>query len=302
MLFAIRDDDVNFFTQPHELEFAYDNVWGIVPPTFSIISHVKGNWNYWAQEISKFKKEIDWNAWRLDDKVYPFGDNKLLVSFLNEKLSQQKLDVSFHAIHHRNEDPKLPADRANNYVQGAEFFTSRNLSQPLRDAIVYVENNIRRKISVFTPPQNLMSMQGYRAVVDYRLSIVGSGIPFWKKELNTQGLLNIGRIMLFKISHINEDYPFVLHFKNHSEVVHHYPLHPTTRVVDLVENFKHVHEMGGDFVLSTHYHEFNTPLSYDSGGTMKDVFTTFMEYVFKQPGVVFCTLTEMCSLGYKKNR
>ncbi len=301
MLFAIRDDDVNFFTQPNELEAAYKNYWEVAPPTFSLISHVKGNWKHWTQEFYRLRGDVDLAALRLDEKIYPLADNGSLVKFLNEQLRGKKLGVSFHAIHHRNEDAQLPPYRENNYVQGAEFFTSRNLSEPLKNAVGYLHKYLDTKINVFTPPQNLLSLKGYHAVIHQRLSVIGAGIPFWKKELSPNGLANMAKVASFKLSNPNKDFPFALHFKNHSEVIHHYPLHPTTTVESLIDKFNHVNKFNGDFILSTHYHEFNEPLVYDSTRTMKDVFKNFMDFVLRKPNVNFCTLNEMCTES-KQNR
>lgn len=294
MLFAVRDDDVNFFTEPHQLEFAYSKVWDTIPPTFSVISHVKGNWNRWAEEIYRLRHSADWEAWRKDDKAYPIDKNKSLVKFLNDGLGSRKLDLCLHAIHHRNEDPIAPAAVLNNYVQGAEFYTSRDLSQPLADAIGYLHQHFNTRISVFTPPQNLMSAKGYNAVVNQKLSIIGSGIPFWKKEMTVPGLVNMARVIEFKLKHRQKDYPYTLYFKNHAEVIHHYPLHPTTKFEALVEKFEAAYQMNGNFVLSTHYYEFTTPLTYDASKNMKYVFDKFIDHV-QSHNVEFCTLSEMCA-------
>ena len=126
MRFAIRDDDTNFFTDPDELIQAYGQIWDFCPPTLSVITHVKGDWPAWTKKIYQFKHEINWDHWRKDDTVFPLHDNQALVKFLKENLQKEKIDVSFHAVHHRNEDRIMPTSRSNNYVLGAEFFTSEN--------------------------------------------------------------------------------------------------------------------------------------------------------------------------------
>ena len=299
MLFAIRDDDVNFFTEPDQLEFAYSGVWDKIPPTFSVISHVKGDWNRWAEEIYRLRHDADWEAWRKDDIIHPIDGNRSLIKFLNEGLSNRKLDVCFHAIHHRNEDPVPPAQVLNNYIQGAEFYTTRDLSHALAKAIRYLRQHLKTMISVFTPPQNLMSQRGYNAVVNQKLSIIGSGIPFWKKEWTVPGLMNMARVMEFRLKHgHNKDYPYALFFKNHAEVIHHYPLHPTTKVEDLIEKFEAARQMNGNFILSTHYYEFARSLTYDKSRNMKYVFDAFINHV-QRDNVDFCTLSEMCSQGFR---
>jgi hypothetical protein len=291
MRFAIRDDDTNFFTTPEELEHCYAGIWDICPPSLSLISHVKGNWKFWVEEIYASKHLTDWDKWKLDDRVYPISENRTLVNFLKEKIKENQLDLTFHAIHHRNEDDHLPMVRYNNYIHGAEFFTMRDLGSEIAKTLVYLNSLFNVKISVFTPPQNLLSMKGYHAVIANKLNIVGGGIPLWKKEKNIQGLINIGKQIKYKIKRI--DYPYVLRFRDHCELIYHYPLQPTTTLQDLISKFDKVYKENGDFVLSTHYIEFNRAMTYDNKKTMKDVFFDFFNYLNKNKNVEFLSVSQL---------
>ncbi|MGC3946068.1 MAG: hypothetical protein QM762_16375 [Chryseolinea sp.] len=161
------------------------------------------------------------------------------MEFLREKLAEGKIDISFHAIHHRLDD-EFKSEMKNNYVRGAEFFTTKDLTAKLTTAIDYLTQLFGGRVTVFTPPQNLLSIQGYRAVINNGLSIVGAGIPFWRKELTGRGLGNFAKLLFYKTFKRKLDYPYVLKFENHAEIIHHYPLHPTTRVGDLINRFNEV--------------------------------------------------------------
>lgn len=292
MRFAIRDDDTNYFTTPAELENCYKDVWDEFPPTLSLISQVKGNWLYWVHQIYKDKQKTDWQAWRNDDVINPIDKNKELVDFIKQKVSEERIDISFHAKHHRNEDPVLPETRNNNYVGGAEYFTTRDLTTEIKEEVFHLNNLLGTDISVFTPPQNLLSEQGYHAVLNAGLNICGGGIPFYKKEKDLKGIYNIAKQLLFKVVNRNSDYPRVLRFKNHNEIAYHYPLQPTTRLDTLIYDFDMVRKFNGDFVLSTHYVEFDYPMVYDETITMKRILLDFLDYVSKYK-VEKVTLSEM---------
>lgn len=292
MRFAIRDDDTNYFTTPAELENCYKDVWDEFPPTLSLISQVKGNWLYWVHQIYKDKQKTDWQAWRNDDLINPIDKNKELVDFIKQKVSEERIDISFHAKHHRNEDPVLPETRNNNYVGGAEYFTTRDLTTEIKEEVFHLNNLLGTDISVFTPPQNLLSEQGYHAVLNAGLNICGGGIPFYKKEKDLKGIYNIAKQLLFKVVNRNSDYPRVLRFKNHNEIAYHYPLQPTTRLDTLIYDFDMVRKFNGDFVLSTHYVEFDYPMVYDETITMKRILLDFLDYVSKYK-VEKVTLSEM---------
>lgn len=281
MRFAIRDDDTNFYTQPHELESCYSQVWNDFPPTLSLISKVKGNWLYWIHQIYKDKQDTDWEAWKNDDTEHPIEQNEALVSFLKNKIAEGKLDISFHAKYHRNGDPVPPEGRSNNYVLGAEYFTTRYLAEDIKAEVQHLDKLLNANITVFTPPQNLLSETGYKSVLDAGLNLCGGGIPFYKKEKNVKGLYNIGKQLTFKLLHRESDYPKVLRYSNHNEIAYHYPLQPTTKLEELKYDFDMVRKYDGDFVLSTHYVEFDYPMVYDEKLTMKQVLMDFLDYVSK---------------------
>lgn len=293
MRFAIRDDDTNYFTTPADLEACYSDIWDKYPPTLCLISKVKGKWSHWVHQIYKDKHDTDWDAWTKDDTPYPIEGNGPLVDFLKEKIKQGKLDVAYHAKHHRNEDTYLPKGRSNNYVRGAEYYTSRNLTEEIKEEVTHLNKTLEANISVFTPPQNLLSTTGYQSVIDAGLNICGGGIAFYKKEKDAVGLKNIAKQLVFKVLHRESDYPRVLRYKNHNELAYHYPLQPSTRLDSLIYDFDMVRKHNGDFVLSTHYVEFDYPMVYDKTITMKRILLDFLDYVSQYDDVEKVTLSEM---------
>jgi hypothetical protein len=279
MRFAIRDDDTNFFTQPEQLTECYRDIWNEFAPTLCLISKVKGNWEHWVHRIYRDKQQTDWNAWKADDTAHPIENNNELVSFLKEKIKEGKLDIGYHAKYHRNEDPVPPADRSNNYVRGAEYYTTRDVTDEIKSEVSHLSQVFQYPISVFTPPQNLLSLKGYHAVLAAGLNICGGGISFYKKEKNLKGLINIARQLTFKIMRKDADYARVLRFSNHTEIAYHYPLQPGTRLNTLIDDFEMVRSYNGDFVLSTHYVEFDYPMVYDEKITMRHVLMDFLDHV-----------------------
>jgi hypothetical protein len=278
MRLAIRDDDTNFFTSPGELQACYSEIWDELPPTLCVITKVKGAWNEWVHRIYREKQGTNWDAWTADNTAHPIEHNEELVRFLAVKVAEGKLDIGYHAKYHRNEDPVAPEQKDNNYVRGAEYYTSRDLKGDIIAECALLEKLFGKKVTVFTPPQNLLSPKGYEAVTRAGLNICGGGIPFYQKEKTIAGLLNIGRIAAFKALHRGADYPYVLRYSRHSEVTYHYPLQPTTKLETLTRAFDMVRKYDGDFVLSTHYVEFGYPMTYDSKLTMKDVLFQFLDY------------------------
>ena len=281
MRMAIRDDDTNYFTTPQDLEGCYHDIWTDTPVTFCVITKVKGDWQNWVHKIYKDKHATDWAAWSRDDEPHPIEENIELIDYLKLRLTEGKADIAFHAKYHRNEDTELPEDRSNNYIRGAEFYTNRDLTQYVKTEVDHLKTVFKYPVTVFTPPQNLLSQQGYRSVINAGLNICGGGITFYKKEKTLQGLANIGKQLAFRLLHKESDYPHVLRYSNHSEIPYHYPLQPGTPLRLLIDAFDMVRSFDGDFVLSTHYVEFNYPMVYDEKLTMKNVLEQFLEYTSK---------------------
>ncbi|MBL7682294.1 MAG: hypothetical protein JNK00_02945 [Flavipsychrobacter sp.] len=293
MRFAIRDDDTNFFTTPAELELCYGDIWHEFAPTLCLISKVKGNWDKWVHQIYKDKQNTDWATWQADNTPHPIEKNVELVAFLKKKIADRKLDIGYHAKYHRNEDDALPTEMSNNYVRGAEYFTNRNVTDEIKTEVAHLNNQFDCTISVFTPPQNLLSLNGYHCVLNAGLNICGGGISFYKKEKNITGLINIGKQLAFKLINREADYPKVLKYSNHTEIAYHYPLQPSTRLDNLIHDFEMVRKYNGDFVLSTHYVEFNYPMVYDEKITMKEVLMNFLDYISKYKDVQKMSLSQM---------
>ena len=293
MRFAIRDDDTNFFTTPTELQQCYGDIWHEFAPTLCLISKVKGDWAKWVHQIYKDKQDTDWAAWTADNTPHPIENNTELVAFLKEKIKDGKLDVGYHAKYHRNQDSSLPQEMTNNYVRGAEYFTNRNVTNEIKEEVTHLNKLLNTNISVFTPPQNLLSQLGYECVLEADLNLCGGGITFYKKEKDLKGIINIGKQLAFKLINKEADYPHVLRYSNHTEIAYHYPLQPGTRLKSLIEDFEMVHKHNGDFVLSTHYVEFNYPMVYDENITMKHVLMDFLDYISKYSDVQKMSLSQL---------
>lgn len=292
MRLAIRDDDTNFFTTPEALKACYEGIWETIAPSLCLISKVKGKWDYWVHQIYKDKQKTDWQAWKNDDVIYPIEANKSLIEFLSSNFKEKKIDIAFHAKHHRNEDEILPNEMALNYVRGAEFFTNRNLTSFIREEVAHLNDLLHCNISVFTPPQNLLSLEGYHAVINAGLNICGGGISFYKKQKDLNGIANIAKQLAFKTMHKKENYPYVLSFSDHTEIPYHYPLQPNTKLETLINQFEMVRKYDGDFVLSTHYVEFNYPMVDNPKRTMKNVLEEFLNHTAKYK-VNYITLSEL---------
>lgn len=294
MRFAIRDDDTNFFTTPEQLSDSYSEIWDIVPPSLCVITKVKGNWPKWVEHIYRHKQNTDWQAWEQDNEVHPIHDNEALISFLKTMVHAKKVDICFHAKHHRNEDDTLPPEIERNYVRCAEYLTKLDYAADIRNEVAYLSGLVDYQVSVFAPPQDLLSLKGYQSVLKAGLNVCGGGISFFKKQRDTRGVLNMLKQFSFKTIFPEDPYPYVLDYKTHREIPYYFPLLPDTPLQSLIEKFEMVRKHDGDFVLSTHHAEFGYRMEYDHSITLREVLLRFLEHV-EQYNVSYVTLSQLLS-------
>jgi predicted deacetylase len=298
MKFAIRDDDLNYFyTKPFILKQA-ECIWDICPLSMSVIPYVKGNWLENVKKLesigsSNLTKEVITEI-RNDSHIYNISDNAELVEFIKEKILEKKVHITMHAIHHRNEDIKLP-NVHNNFSIGAEFLTDRDLTDKVRSAKQYIESTFCQKINVFTPPQNLLSLKGFNAINKNNMGICGY-LPSPKNPLKLIKMIGLSNSVLYilhrlKFKGVYIPYPKALKFKGQS-FVEHYSLQPGTNIEKLKKGFDIVYGLGGDFVLSTHSYAFNHTMT-DSTLKMGAVLNEFLQYVKSKKNIQFVGLDEL---------
>jgi len=297
MRFAIRDDDLNFFYSQEMIEENVKDIWNICPISMSVVPFIKGNWLKNTKLLEylgpnnvsdNIVKDI-----QSDDEIFDISKNIKLVKYIKEKLSEGKVYLTIHAIHHRNEDKKLP-EVGKNFPIGAEFYTDRDLTYSLKIAVKHLEAVFNQKIVVFTPPQNLYSKKGFKAIKNNNLNICGYPIQLKKdllKYVSLYGFINLLKLIIHKKKYGTSPYPYLIK-SNHIAVIDHKSLQPATNINKLYKNFDYVYSQGGDFVLSTHSYGFNYKMQ-GSDKTMGEVLKEFLLYVKSKDNIEFVTLDKI---------
>ena len=297
MKFALRDDDLNYFFNPKDIDIWYRNIWDICPVSMSSIAFLKGNWKKNTPLLERLgSSNIDvltLSKIMKDTTIYKVGDNKELVKFVNKKISEGKIHITMHGVQHRNGDSKLPVV-SNNFSIGAEFFTDRDLSEDVKSAKEYLEKVFCQTISVFTPPQNLLSYKGISAITSNKLFICGD-LPTLRnyRTVRLIGLSNFLKYLYFRLKNKTNIYPFPLKNKE-LEFITHFRLQPGTNLKLLYKKFDEVHKFNGNFVLSTHSYAFEHKMKY-TNQTMQFELEKFMNYCKNKESVSFVSLNKIFS-------
>lgn len=295
MKFALRDDDLNYFFSPEEIIKNYSGIWEICPVSMSVIPFVKGNWPKHVSEAEErgpgfINHEILANL-KTDNTVHPIGENIPLIQFIKEKIKEKKIYLTIHAIHHRNEDAVTP-QLSGNFGFGAEFYTTRDLSIPLKEAKKYLEHTFDQPIHVFTPPQNSYNSKGLDAIFKNNLAICGD-LPSVKSfnTLKLFGLLNYSKYFAFKLFNRDIQFPFPI-VNDKLKMIGHFRLQPGTDLKKLYADFEAVYKINGVFILSTHSYAFSYKMKCTTL-TMGEALSAFVSFAESKKNIEFVNLNQI---------
>ena len=194
MAFAIRDDDVSYFTPPEKIEDIYRNVWKKgFKVSFATIPMHKGTNN--LNVPPKFRN---------DNKYHPINQNEYLVSYLKTKISEGKIDMLQHGFCH-TENTDLPTqefdleignlsacDGRKIYLNEYSEFYGLNeieVDNRIKKGMYILEKIFKTKIKVFVSPQELLTKSLW--------------LSLWKNNLNYCGSIGKNIINQVPIEHIN---------------------------------------------------------------------------------------------------
>lgn len=263
MRFAIRDDDTNYFTEPEELVRIYGNIWDKCPISLSVVPFHTG-------AKTGAIPEKYWGS----DKIFPIGENKKLVEFLREKIKEGKICIMLHGYSHKD------------YQNGYEFEVGDNLYSKVKEGKKYLEEIFGIEIKTFVPPHNSLSKEGFKAVIRNNLNI--ANVHSFRLSKRPFSLNNVIPFLKQKyyIWRYKNSYPYVFHFRDHSEL-RCYGLVPETTLESLINDFNFCYRHNGDFCLATHYWEFLR------SEKMRRTFEEFWEYVNEKDKIKFCSVDEL---------
>lgn len=263
MKFAIRDDDVSYFTKPEQLERVYRDIWDKCPISISVVPF----------HACMKSKNIPREFWQ-GSSVFPLGDNRKLVAFLKEKLAEGKISIMLHGYSHKD------------YPGGPEFEAGEDLVKKVKEGKEYLQELLSVEIKTFVPPHNSISPDGIRAVIGNRLNLVHiPALRYFNNWKNLDMGIALVKRLFYRIVY-RMDYPFVFHFRDYKALPF-YSLIPATTFEWLKDKFDFCQRKHAPFCLATHHWEFE----YSS--QIKEVLHRFWDYVNGQEEIEFVTVDKI---------
>lgn len=237
-LFAIRDDDTSYFTQPEELEAVYRPIWDQVPISLAVVPFT----------IASHRRKV-FSTSASDGQTFAFGENNKLVTYLKERLQQRQIEIMLHGFTHQYKKSKW------RWLSEYDWKNEHQLCKETTTGKRYLEELLNTSVRVFVPPANMIGRGGIKAVVRADLHICygddRSVIHPWSLAYTTADL----RLWMFGILR-RRCYPFPLDLGTHKELVA-YELNPHRATFKkLNDTLEYCVKLSAPFILATHYWQF----------------------------------------------
>jgi hypothetical protein len=229
--YFIRDDDTSFFTTEEDLTRAYNGIWEYGPISLAVIPYCvytekNGNKEFFKQDNSK---------------EYFIGNNKSLVSFLRNKIAENKVNIMLHGYNHYYYPLK-----SKQYPFGIpEFIHSKNQYELIKRGKNDLEELFNVDIKWFIPPSNAVKAETINACDRLNLNIplvLNLKDRFFSTLLNSPAAFIDNRVN--RHSALNKP----LLFRNHKEIL----CTSYTSVTDFDSSYVKKQE---NMVIATHYWE-----------------------------------------------
>lgn len=276
MKFLVRDDDPCYYTRVEELEHCYNKVYHEVPICLSVTPfRVAGKY---FPDAANPEQEM------------PIHENNELVAYLKEGLNASHYELALHGYSHIYHNDISREGRV------PEYYTSgKDLTRKTAKAIDYLNNLFDCEINTFVPPSNHISKTGIEAIVENNLNLMHvAGFRPNKRPFIWANLSNFVKTRLWHTRHDHPVYPFPIDFGDHQEMDSHM-LYPKSELNILIDQLESVHQLGGAFVLATHYHAFGKKIK--SGETIGYAFNKILEKAKSLDGVEFITYRDLWNSG-----
>lgn len=229
--FAIRDDDVSFFTKKEQLDSAYSFMTRGGCVSLSVVPYTCPNH---MNKVFPYGEGIEFG-------YYDIGKNKDLVNYLNDGLRNKRYDILLHGFSHEYRQIS-GAWKAEMIWKGEE-----QLSLEIMRGKHHLEDLFNCTVNVFVAPNNSIDAKSIRVIENLGMNYSGI-IMYNDRDINFRYIINFcrrwGYRMIFKIP-----FPGVLDYGKHKELIA-YTIDDYKR---LIFEYKKCKERNQPFVVYTHY-------------------------------------------------
>lgn len=231
MKFVIRDDDLNYFSTPDDIERWYADIFSQgIPVGFSTIPFVKG-----TSDVYVGNEAVG------NDREYPVGENRALIDYI---LRNPLIEIMQHGCTHET-------------LNGVfEYQKKSGLFGETARGKQYLENIFKRAIGIFVAPHDQISNHGIRAIEAARLNLIrskGSKNCILRASYITVLLNMVGHLIAHGVRSREQmpPYPYTIDVGKHREA---FSIRLETNPKDLYRAIDFLAQKNGNMVMVTHLH------------------------------------------------
>lgn len=148
--FAIRDDDVSYFTQPWMIDKLYREAWRQgFKVSLAVIPNIKS---------TRFNSP---RALRSSDKHFPISKNRELVDYLMEKIAHGYVDIVQHGYMHSR-------------IDGKPEFAVKNfelVDERLKKGNKLLRETFKQDVTVFAAPHDKISSEAWKSIAQNKMCL-----------------------------------------------------------------------------------------------------------------------------------
>jgi hypothetical protein len=231
----IRDDDTCFFTAPHDLDKAFDNLISKgFKVTLSVIPETSGIFR-----TKRLSPEL-----QLERKCV--WDNAELVAYICDRMKKREVDLSLHGFTH--EYKEFPA-----IIPELKWKSATLVERELKVAISNYKKSFGKDIKSFVPPSNALSAETAAVIARWGLNISGVIETDFNRSLTISSFFNYCYKIFYKAV-TGRTIPYVLDYRSHKELTYH-NITPNANVDEVYRALEFCSRKNLPFVLSSHYWE-----------------------------------------------
>lgn len=229
MKFIIRDDDLNYFNQPADVERWYKDVFAKgIPVGFSTIPFVKSISDVYPHNLPP------------EDREYPISENRKLTTYVK---SNPLVEIMQHGCTHETKNGVF------------EYRKKVGLFKDTKRGKEELERAFDKTVNVFVPPHDAIYNHGIHAVEQAGMNII-RGIGFKNFIPRSEYVLAFIKMVLHRVLRLRKSalpaYPYVIDLGGHKEA---YAFRLADDNLDLLKKgLLYVSKKKGNFIITNHLH------------------------------------------------
>jgi peptidoglycan/xylan/chitin deacetylase (PgdA/CDA1 family) len=234
MKFLIRDDDLNYFSTPTDIERWYADIFALeIPVGFAAIPFVKPT----SDVYPFFPREA--RTPDVEKKEYLIQENAELVTYIKKN---PLIEILQHGCTHETLDGVY------------EYRKKVGLIEDSIRGKEQLERAFGQRITVFAAPHDWIDTSGIRGIEAAQLNVIrGRGVGLRNWIPRWQYLVIFLKMVFYRFPHYISTapsvYPYVLNFGRHKEMCSYRLEDP-----DVFDGLQYVKEKDGVFVVVVHVH------------------------------------------------